>query len=309
MPDVNRSRFNNAQHMFKYALRYILSAIVFFAATVVTAQKVHEPKFTKPEWTKPYPPFRIAGNLYYVGTYDLCCYLITTSKGNILINTGIASSFRQIKKSIESLGFKLSDTKILLTTQAHYDHVGAMAAIKKKTGAQFMVDEGDADVMATGGNADYEFGGKGSLFRPVKADRILRDKDTITLGDMQLVMLHHPGHTKGSCSFLLIVKDEQRSYKVLIANMPSIVAEKPFTEVAAYSNIATDYAYTFQAMKNLSFDLWMASHAGQCMLHKKHQPGDAYNPAAFADRSGYDEELNELQKNYDDKIKQDAAQK
>ena len=295
--------------MFRCTFKYILLAAVLFITTVASAQKVHEPAYTKPEWTKPYPAFRIAGNLYYVGTYDLCCYLITTSKGNILINTGTAASFKQIKKSIESLGFKLSDTKILLTTQAHYDHVGAMAAIKKTTGAKFMVDEGDADVMATGGNTDYEFGGKGSLFEPVKADRLLKDKDTITLGDMQLVMLHHPGHTKGSCSFLLTVKDEQHSYKVLIANMPSIVAEKPFAEVAAYPAIATDYAYTLQAMKKLSFDLWVASHASQCMLHKKHQPGDSYNPNAFADRAGYDEILNELQESYDNKIKQDATHK
>jgi len=96
------------------------------------AQKVFEPS-TKmhPEWSKPYPSFRIAGNLYYVGTYDLACYLIVTPKGNILINTGLASSAPGIKNSIETLGFKLSDTKILLNTQAHYDHMGAMANIKK----------------------------------------------------------------------------------------------------------------------------------------------------------------------------------
>ena len=84
-----------------------------------------------PEWSKPYQPFRIVGNLYYVGTYDLACYLITTSQGNILVNTGLAASASQIKDNIETLGFKFSDTKILLNTQAHFDHVGAIAAIKK----------------------------------------------------------------------------------------------------------------------------------------------------------------------------------
>ena len=79
-----------------------------------------------PEWSKPYPPFQIAGNLYYVGTYDLACYLIVTPKGNILINTGLASSAPVIKKSIETLGFKLSVTKILLNTQAHFDHMGVV---------------------------------------------------------------------------------------------------------------------------------------------------------------------------------------
>src|SRR3712207_6569656 len=104
------------------------------------AQHVVEPENTPSEWATPYPPFRIVGNLYYVGTYDLACYLVTTAQGNILINTGLAASGPLLKKSIETLGFNFSDTKILLTTQAHYDHMGAMAAIKKLTGAQLMVN-------------------------------------------------------------------------------------------------------------------------------------------------------------------------
>src|SRR3954469_9482959 len=109
--------------MFKYSLQNIILAAIFsFASLTATAQKVKEPK-TDSNWVKPYQPFRIAGNLYYVGTYDLACYLITTAEGNILLNTGLASSALQIKNNIEALGFKFSDTKILLTTQAHYDHV------------------------------------------------------------------------------------------------------------------------------------------------------------------------------------------
>src|SRR5678815_1816864 len=122
-----------------------------------TTQEVKEPRTTT-EWTTAYQPFRIVGNLYYVGTYDLACYLITTPEGNILINTGLAASESQIKSNIETLGFKFSDTRILLTTQAHYDHLGAMAAIKQSTGAQLMVDEKDADVVASGGSSDYELG-------------------------------------------------------------------------------------------------------------------------------------------------------
>ena len=91
--------------------------------------------------------------------------------------------------------------------------MGAMAAIKQSTGAQMMVDEKDAEVLASGGSSDYELGHYGTSFKPVKADRLLHDGDTIRLGDMQLVMLHHPGHTKGSCSFLFTVKDDQRSYR------------------------------------------------------------------------------------------------
>lgn len=267
------------------------------------AQKVSEPSSeTHPEWTRPYPSFRIAGNLYYVGTSDLACYLIVTPKGNILINTGLASSASGIKTSIESLGFKLSDTKILLNTQAHYDHMGAMAAIKRMTGAKLMINEGDAKVVADGGLSDYTSKGKVREFEPVKVDRVLHDGDTIKLGGMQLVMLHHPGHTKGSCSYLFDVKDKKQKYKVLIANMPTIITEKKFSDIPAYPNIARDYAYTLNAMKHLKFDIWLASHASQFGLADKHKPNSGYNPAVFFDKKGYGQEISDLQKDFDKKM-------
>ena len=293
--------------MFRIFFRNIVLAAVLSISISVNAQKINEPRTTA-EWTATYQPFRIAGNLYYVGTYDLACYLITTTKGNILINTGLAASESEIKNNIETLGFKFSDTKILLTTQAHYDHVGAMAAIKQRTGANLMVDAKDAEVLTSGGNSDYELGHYGTSFKPVKADRLLHDGDTIRLGDMQLIMLHHPGHTKGSCSFLFTVKDGQRSYRVLIANMPTIVTDKKFTDITAYPGIASDYAYTFNAMKNIKFDLWLASHANQFKMHDKHKPGDAYNPAAFIDKPGYHTALSDLRKQYDEKMKKDRQQ-
>ncbi len=293
--------------MFKTSFQNITLAIILLLLSfIVSAQKVTEPN-TKAEWSQPYKPFRIAGNLYYVGTYDLACYLITTNKGNILINTGLGASAAQIKSNIETLGFELADTKILLTLQAHYDHVGAMADIKKMTGAQLMVDEKDAAVLPTGGTADYELGQYGTTFQPVTADRLLHDGDTITLGNMQLVMLHHPGHTKGSCSFLFTVKDDQRSYKVLIANMPTIISERQFAAITAYPGIANDYGYTLKAMKNITFDIWLAAHASQFNLHEKHKPGDAYNPAAFTDQPGYDAAISDLQKQYEEKMQQKAV--
>lgn len=279
-----------------------LTAVFSFSCLVGYAQQVKEPTLDKPEWSRPYQPFRIAGNLYYVGTYDLASYLITTSKGNILINTGLATSGPMIKANIEALGFRLKDTKILLTTQAHFDHMGAMAAIKKMTGARMMVDAGDSAVVTDGGSSDYEMGGKDMLFEPVRIDRILHDKDVIKLGDVQIVMLHHPGHTKGSCSFLFDVKDEKRSYKVLIANIPTIITDRNFSDIPAYPGIADDYAYTLDAMKKLSFDLWVASHASQFGLHEKHKPGDAYNPAVFMDRKGYDEDLEDVQEQFSRKV-------
>lgn len=289
--------------MLKKVLKIIIFLIaVSFVSISASAQKVTEPGNTPPEWSKPFQPFRIVGNLYYVGTYDLACYLITTTQGNILINTGLAASAPLIKANVEALGFKFKDIKILLTMQAHYDHMGAMAAVKQLTGAKMMIDEKDLGVMEDGGSSDYALGGNGSTYKPVKADRLLQNGDTVKLSDMHLVMLHHPGHTKGSCSFLFDVKDHQRSYRILIANMPTIVTEKSFSDVSDYPDIAKDYTYTLNAMKKLSFDIWLSSHASQFKLHDKHKPGDAYNPAAFIDRKGYDATIDSLQEQFAKKV-------
>jgi metallo-beta-lactamase class B len=286
--------------------KIVFAFILMVPPFVASAQAITTPK-TVPEWSQPYKPFRIAGNLYYVGTYDLASYLITTSKGNILINTGLDSSAVQIKKNIEALGFKFSDIRILLASHAHYDHVGAMADIKKITGAKFMAEEKDAEVLADGGTTDYELAHYGMTFKPVTADRLLHDGDTVSLGNMHLLVLHHPGHTKGACSFLFTVKDDQRSYKVLIANMPTIISDRPFAAITAYPNITGDYAYTLKALKNISFDIWLAAHASQFNLHEKYKPGDAYNPAAFIDKAGYDAAIVDLQKQYDEKLQQKTA--
>ncbi|HMG92293.1 MAG TPA: subclass B3 metallo-beta-lactamase [Chryseolinea sp.] len=281
----------------------LLTLIITSLANLAFAQKVSEPQNRNPQWSQPYAPFRIVGNLYYVGTYDLACYLIVTPEGNILINTGLAASASLINDNIKTLGFKLADTKILLTTQAHYDHVAAMAAIKQQTGAKLMADTKDAAALEDGGSSDYELGKYGKSFEPVHVDRRLQNGDTIKLGNMRLVMLHHPGHTKGSSSYLFDVKDERKTYRVLIVNMPSIITDRKFSGIQTYPDIAKDYAYTLDALKKLSFDLWLSSHASQFALHSKHKPGDAYNPEAFSDRKEYEKSVADLETQYRNKMK------
>lgn len=279
----------------------LLFALAFLFIQPLKAQKVTPPTANNSNWNKDYEPFRIAGNLYYVGTYDLASYLITTPKGHILINTGLAESAPMILKHVKALGFKFKDIKILLATHAHFDHVAAMAEIKRLTGAKMIINEKDADVLADGGNSDFTMGGKGALFEPVKADRLLHDQDTVSFGGMHIIALHHPGHTKGATSFLFDVKDTKRTYRVLIANMPTILDET-HTGMASYPNVAQDYAYTLNAMKELKFDIFLASHASQFELHKKHKPGDAYNPEVFIDPQGYQATLDDLKKYYDKKL-------
>ncbi|MFT3747236.1 MAG: subclass B3 metallo-beta-lactamase [Agriterribacter sp.] len=262
------------------------------------AQTANEPKHNPEEWSKPFKPFRIAGDVYYVGTYDLASYLIVTGKGNILINTGLAGSLSLIKQNIADLGFRFSDIKILLTTQAHFDHLGAMAAIKKETGAKFWADKAETDVLESGGATDYELGRLGISFEPVIPDSLLEDNAVIKLGNTAITLLHHPGHTKGSCSYMLTTKDKKRSYVVLIANMPSIIINRKFSEVTAYPVIEKDYAYTLNAMKKLKFDIWLASHASQFNLHTKYKPGNGYKPSVFFDNSGYIKALDKLQQDF-----------
>jgi metallo-beta-lactamase class B len=264
--------------------------------------------FYDSSWSKPTEPFRIAGNLYYVGTQDLACYLIVTPKGNVLINSGLADSAPLIRKSVETLGFKFSDIKILLTTQAHYDHVAALAEIKKATRAKMMVNEADAAVLADGGASDFIFGHlKSASFAPIKAERLLHHGDSILIGGTRIDVLHHPGHTKGSTSFLINVKDEKRTWRVLIANIPSILTETKLTGMPDYPNVGKDYASTFESMKKVSFDLWVASHAGQFNMHSKRKPGDGYHPEAFSSRTDFDDLLQRIEKEYQKRLKSEQS--
>ncbi|HWB93652.1 MAG TPA: subclass B3 metallo-beta-lactamase [Puia sp.] len=249
-------------------------------------------------WVRDQEPFRIAGNLYYVGSADLASYLITTPKGDILINTGIPGSDTMIRRHVEALGFRFSDVRILLATHAHFDHVGAMAAIKQATGARFMIHEKDAPLMADGGNSDFDLGGHGPMFSPVKVDRLLHNNDVVKLGGMEIRVLHHPGHTKGACSFLFTVRDETRSYRVAIVNIPSILSETKFPSMPNYPDVGKDYGYTLNAMAGLQFDLWLSSHASQFDLQKKHPAGSGYHPEAFMDRPMYDSAISKIRAQY-----------
>ena len=137
-----------------------------------------------PDWTEPFPPHKIADNLYYVGSKGLASYLITTPQGNILINSSLEASVPLIQASIEKLGFKFSDTKILLISHAHWDHDAGSAAMKKLTGAQYMVMDADVPVVESGGTTDFQYGKTpGNQYPPAKVDRVLHDGDQVKLGE------------------------------------------------------------------------------------------------------------------------------
>ncbi len=225
------------QNIMSLFIRYtvLLLLLTSLSSSIIKAQGKTSLPFTDSTWSQPYEPFRIVGNLYYVGTYDLACYLVTTPKGHILINSGLEASAPMIRKSVESLGFKFADIKILLTNQAHYDHVAGLAAIKQATSAKMMINEADAQVLADGGKSDFIFGSNGATFPPVQPDRLLHDGDVVELGGTNIHVLHHPGHTKGSTSFVIDVPDNKVLQKVLLVNIPSILSQ---TRISGHAQLS-----------------------------------------------------------------------
>ncbi len=259
---------------------------------------VSVPLAAQPEgWTRPFPGHRVIGNLYTVGTYDLGVFLITSEEGHVLINTGIEDSTPMIRENIASLGFRLEDVKILLTMQAHWDHTAALAEIKEITGAAMWATAGDAPVLEDGGFSDPHFGGK-VWFKPVKVDRIIKDGEVIELGNTRLTVVETPGHTRGSVSYTMSVREAGRDYHVVIANMGSINPGKKLTVKPTYPGIAGDFAETFRRQKALPVDVWVVAHGSQYGLHEKYKPGQAYSPQTFVDPAGYRAEVERTEKQY-----------
>lgn len=262
------------------------------------------------EWTRPFPPFKLIGHVYWVGTYDLSTYLVTTPAGHILINSGLKATVPQIKEGVERLGFRFSDVKILLATHAHWDHVAGMAELKRQTKALMMMSAADAPLLEDGGASDFRFGGEPDMaFERVAVDRRLVDGDTITLGGVTLTAHHHPGHTKGATSFTLTAREGGRDYRVVIANLGSINPGVTVTGMPAYPAIGRDYARTFAAQKALPVDVFLASHASQFRLHEKYTPGDPYDPNRFVDPKGYLAAVEQLERVFQEQLRRERAAK
>jgi metallo-beta-lactamase class B len=261
-----------------------------------------------PDWTRPFPPFKLIGNVYWVGTYDLSTYLITTDAGHILINTGFVETVPEIKKGVEQLGFRLDDVEILLATHAHWDHVDGLAELKRLTGARMMMSDADAVLLEDGGKSDFRFGADPDTnFEPVPVDRRLKDQDTIALGGVTLTAHHHPGHTKGATSFTLTVREGGRDYRVVIANLGSINPGVTVSGMPNYPTIGDDYARTFAAQKALPVDVFLASHAGQFGMHVKYKPGDAYDPNRFVDPRGFSAAVERLETIYREQLARERS--
>jgi metallo-beta-lactamase class B len=243
---------------------------------------------SSPDWTEPFPPFRIAGNLYYVGSKGLANFLITTPQGNILINSDQVSNVPLIKASIEKLGFKFTDTKILLISHAHSDHDGGSAMIKKMTGAKYMVMDADVPVVESGGKADFQYGNNPDfLYPPAKVDRVLHDGDEVSLSGAVLVAHLTPGHTKGCTTWTMKVTEGGKTYNVVIVGGPYVNPGYKLIHNQNYPQIAEDYERMWSVLKSLPCDIFLGAHGAYFDLEQKYSLGKDGAPNPFIDPAGY----------------------
>lgn len=250
---------------------------------------ISAPAFAQsPDWTEPVPPFKIAGNLYYVGSRGLASYLVTTPQGSILINPSLESSPALIKASIEKLGFKYTDIKILLISHAHWDHNAGAAAVKAATGAKYMVMAEDVPVVESGGKTDFQYGNSpGSFYPATKVDRVLADGDSVKLGDAILVAHLTPGHTKGCTTWVMKVNDGGKTYNVVIIGSPNVNEGYKLVNNAEYPRIVTDYEKTFRVLKLLPVDIFLGAHGSYFNMDAKVPLIGARGVSAFVDQDGY----------------------
>ena len=233
-------------------------------------------------WNQPVEPFRIIGNVWYVGASDITSYLITTPKGHILLDGGFVETAPMIVANIRKLGFRVEDVKVLLSSHAHYDHAGGLAELKRLTGATFYASRRDLPQLARGGTDDPQFGNR-FLFPPVVADRILDDGSRVSLGGTTLVAHMTPGHTPGCTTWTTRVRDHGRAYDVVFVGSPTAPGYK-LKNNPRYPNAIEDYRRQFAVLKSLSCDVFLASHGNFFDLQEK-----IADKRSFIDPEGYRE--------------------
>ncbi len=239
------------------------------------------------DWTQPFPPFRIADNLYYVGSKGLASYLITSPQGHILINSDLEANVPMLETSITQLGFKFSDVKILLISHAHWDHDAGSALVKQRTGAKYMVMDADVPVVESGGRDDFHYGGDSATrYAPVRVDRVLHDGDEVRIGDMVLVAHLTPGHTKGCTTWTVAIRDGGKTHNAVIICSPNVNPGYRLVDNAKYPTMAQDFERTFRVLKSLPCDFFLGAHGSYFDLEAKYARMKAGAKDAFIDRAG-----------------------
>lgn len=262
---------------------------------------------TPHEGNQPFPPYKIMGNLYYVGADDITAYLVATPAGHILLNSGYVETVPLIRDSIRKLGFRVEDVKILLNSQAHGDHVAGQAAMRKLTGAKVYSSQPDAVVIESGGKADPRWG-REETYPPVKVDHIVGDGEQVKLGGSVLVAHLTPGHSIGCTTWTMQVSEGGKHYDVVFVGGVTINPGVHFVGRPTYPGIADDFARTFRVLRALQCDVFLGAHGKYYgMLRKYRQMQQSPQPNPFIDPQGYRDLIDRSEKAYLDQLKRETA--
>lgn len=256
-------------------MRTALIASLMAAGVAVAAPSVPA------DWSAPTDPFRVADNLYYVGTAGISAWLITTPKGHIVIDGAMPTSAPLIQSSIRRLGFQPKDVKILLNTHAHFDHTGGLADLKRDTGARLLANPADRKALETGIYPGWEEV-RDLDFAPVKVDSDLKDGQAVRLGDAVLTPHFTPGHSPGCTTWTFRATDRGRPLDVLLYCSTSVAANRLVSRERGpqYPGIVEDYRNSFARLKTLKADVFLAPHGEQFGLEAKRAKlkSDGVNP-------------------------------
>lgn len=250
-------------------------------------------------WNQPVEPFRIAGNLYYVGASDVTSYLITTPQGHIVLDGGFEETAPMIVASIRKLGFKVEDVRILLNSHAHYDHAGGLAELKRITNATLYASRGDLPMLARGGLDDPQFGNQ-FPFPPVRADRLLEDEQQISLGGTTLTAHITPGHTRGCTTWTMPVE----GLDVVFLGSPGVPADYRLTDNPRYPDAVSDYRRQFATLHALRCDIFLGSHGNFFDLEGKRKALAGHQKAnPFIDSEGYHRFVAVAERRFEDRVR------
>jgi metallo-beta-lactamase class B len=254
--------------------------LVLAMASAAFAQTAHE-------GNNPFPAYRILDNIYYVGAEDITSYLIATPNGHFLLNSGYEDTPILIRAGVEKLGFRMTDVKILLNSQAHFDHVAGQAALQKMTGAKIYSSARETGVLQSGGKTDTRWGREVTYPR-VHVDHVVADGERVTLGGVTLTAHLTPGHSIGCTTWTMRATDAGKTYDVVFVGGTSINPGVHLVNHPTYPGIAEDYQKTFQTLRSLKCDLFLGAHGGYYGMiekYKRMQKGAQPNP--FIDPEGY----------------------
>src|SRR3984957_6955329 len=286
-----------------------LVKLVMVGALLLAAPRL--PAQTNPDWTTPIAPFHIAGNLYYVGSKDLASYLIVTPKGDILINSSLESSVPMIRASVEQLGFKFKDIKILLISPSPGDHDAGSAELIRETGAKYMVMDGDVSVVESGGATDFAYAK--DTYAPAKVNRILHDGDAVKLGGAVLIAHKTAGHTRGCTTWTMQVKEAGHPLNVVIVGSWNVnpgwrLVDRP-DQPASYPGIAADYRRTFATLKALQCDIFLGAHGAYFgMLAKLDRIKAGATENVWIDPQGYQAAVAEREQAFEQELKRQESE-